>query len=229
MASNDLIVVTAATSNEGGTLSLYREQLAKAGIDFHIEDISSQPRPSLGGNSGIKTDQMISLSQRFANYQKIVFTDAFDMTFWSSKDEVISKIPDDHVLWGAEKNCYPDAEIAAKIPDRGPWRFGNGGFLCGTPEAMIAWARKLRTRPDYHQNVLDQQYLNIYLAEQDDFVQIDWKTELVFCLYGGYPELEFVKGKPVNMTYGTYPAWCHANGSWNATEMWDKYERSLQV
>ena len=224
---NELIVISSA-SFEGGMLPIYRKQLADAGIDFYVEDISKQNIPPLGGNSEIKTRDMIELSSRFAHYKKIVYTDAFDFCFFGDRDEVFEKIPNDHVLWGAEKNCYPDLEIAPRVPDRGPWRFGNGGFLCGTPSAMIAWAEKLRTRPEYSGNVLDQQYLNIYLAENDDFVQIDYRTNLCFCLFGGYPELEFENGRPVNTMYGTHPAWVHANGHWDTSEMNYKYERSLQ-
>ena len=223
---NDLIVISAA-SCEKGYLSLYREQLAKAGIDFHLEDISGTEIPALGGNSAIKTASMISLSQRFSHYKKIVFTDAFDFCFFGERDDVIAKIPDDYVLWGAEKNCYPDQTIAPRIPDRGLHRYGNGGFLCGPPEAMIAWAEKLRERPGYHGNVLDQQYLNLYLSEEDDFVKIDHTTSICFCLFGGYEELQFEKGLPVNSTYGTHPNFVHFNGGWNPTEMFMKYERSL--
>ena len=223
---NDLIVISAA-SCEKGFLSLYREQLAKAGIDFHLEDISGTVIPPLGGNSAIKTASMIDLSQRFSRYKKIVFTDAFDFLFFGDRDELISKIPDDHVLWGAEKNCYPDASIAELIPDRGPHRFGNGGFLCGTPDAMIGWAEKLRSCDFYDGNVLDQQYLNIFLARDDEFVRIDWKTEIVFCLFGGYDELEFENGKPVNRMYNTRPSFIHANGGWDWKPMWERYTASL--
>lgn len=224
---NDLIVIAAA-SCEGGTLPLYRKQLADAGIDFHVEDISGMSIPPLGGNSEIKTNGMIDLSRRFSHYKKIIFTDAFDMCFFGNKDETISKIPEDYVLWAAEKNCYPDQAIAPRIPDRGPHRFGNGGFLCGTPDAMIAWAEKLRVYPGYNGNVLDQQYLNISLADNDDFVRIDHQTNICFCLYGGYSELEFENGKPVNTMYGTHPQFIHANGHWDASQMWAKHAESLK-
>jgi hypothetical protein len=226
-SDHSLIVITAA-SCEKGTLALYREQLLNAGIPFHVEDISSQHIPPLGGNSGIKTQSMIDLSTRFSDYQKIIFTDAFDMLFFGDKQSVLAKIPSDRVLWGAEKNCYPDQSIASLVPDRGPARFANGGLLAGTPAAMIDWATRLRERPSYHPNVLDQQYLNLYLAENNDLMcTIDHTSSLFFCLFGGYPELEFERGLPVNRMYDTHPNFCHANGHWSADEMWRKYEASL--
>jgi len=227
--ANDLIVITAASSMEGGTLPLYREQLAKAGIEFHVEDISGQHIPPLGGNSGINTESMISLSTRFSHYERIVFTDAFDVTFYGTREDVIAKIPLDRVLWGAEKNCYPDLSIAPRVPDRGPHRFGNGGLLAGTPEQMIKWATDLRNLSCYHPNVLDQQYLNILLADQSDLCHIDHQTTLFCCLFGGYTELEFEQGLPVNTMYGTHPNFLHANGHWDTSEMFTKYERSLNA
>lgn len=224
----DLIVITAASTTERGTLPLYADQLTVAGIDFHIEDISGQHIPPLGGNSGIKTKSMIDLSTRFSHYSFIVFTDAFDVTFYGTKEDVLSKIPTTHVLWGAEKNCYPDQSIASRVPDRGPHRFGNGGLLAGTPAMMIDWAERLREYLEYHPNVLDQQYLNILLAEQNDLCHIDSRTSLFFCLFGGYSELEFEKGLPVNRMYGTHPQFLHSNGHWAADEMFHKYEESLR-
>jgi hypothetical protein len=73
----------------------------------------------------------------------------------------------------------------------------------------------------------NQGLYNILLVEQPELIDIDWKTELFFCLHTGYPELEFEQGRMVNTAWGTRPAFAHANGAWPTAEMWEKYHRSL--
>jgi len=222
----DLIVITAASGNYG-TLPLYRDQLSRAQIDFYVDDISGKYIPPLGGNFAMKLESMRRLSQQFSTYQRIVFTDAFDVTFWGDRDSLISKIPLDYVLWGAEKNCYPNHHLAEVIPNWCPARFANGGLLCGTPQSMLDWCDRAESHPLFHPNILDQQWLNQMLAENSPLVTCDHVSKIFFCLFGGYPELEFERGLPVNALYNTHPHFIHANGKWSADEMWRRYEESI--
>jgi hypothetical protein len=224
--ASELIVVTAA-SCEKGTLPLYREQLAQAGIPFYLDDISSHYIPPLGGNFRIKIESMRRLSQQFLAYERIVFTDAFDVVFFGDKDSLLAKIPTDRVLWGAEKNCYPDPAIAERIEQRPGARFANGGLLCGSPRAMIEWTHSAESHPWYHPDSLDQQWLNAMVAEKSPLAQCDFCSRIFFCLFGGYPELEFERGVPVNTMFQTHPQFVHANGHWDTTEMWRKWKESL--
>lgn len=223
---NDLIVILSA-SGVRGTMREYLRQLARARIDFHVEDISGFPHLDTGGNLRQKVESLRNMAHRFSNYKRLVFSDAFDVTFYGTREDVIATIPDDYVLWAAEKNCYPDQAIAAHIPDSGPWRFANGGLLCGTPKSFIEWAHLAETHSAFNPAIVDQQFHNMMLAEKSPLCIIDSHTDLFFCLYGGYEELEFENGLPVNTLYGTHPQFIHANGKWDATEAFAKLERSL--
>jgi hypothetical protein len=224
--ANDLIVIMGASCVKG-YLSQYLLQLREAGIDSHVEDLSRMSIPPLGGSLDIKVSQMRDLAIRFSHYERIVFSDAFDVVFLGKRDDVISKIPKDHVLWAAEKNCYPDQNIAPFIPKRTPWPFVNGGLLCGTPISVLEWCSNAETHPAYNPSMLDQQFNNILLSEQSPLCVIDDVTKLFFCIFGGYEELEFDNGSPVNSVYGTRPNFLHFNGHWNESEVWSKLQRSL--
>jgi hypothetical protein len=88
--------------------------------------------------------------------------------------------------------------------------------------------------PAYNPGMLDQQFLNILVAEDQRDVSraplclLDDRSTLFFNLYGGCEELEFEKGKPVNTLCGTRPLFIHASGQWPVAETMAKYERSLQ-
>ena len=217
-------------SKESGTMRQYCQQLKDAGIDVHVETITTDfPNLQGGGTLGGKMDWCRRLTQQFQDYQKIIFSDAFDVLFYGSKEEVLEKIPDDYVLSAAEKNCYPDPNIAAFIPGNTPWRFFNGGLWCGTPENIFKWIDAIEHHPSYNPNILDQQFFNWVLSQKytNSFLHIDSYTNLFFCLYCGYPELEFQNGVPYNTFCRTHPNFIHANGKWDNSEMLRKYELSL--
>ena len=227
MASKDLIVITGASCVRG-TMELYFKQLTDAGIEFHCEDLSQLTLTGAGGNLEFKIKWIRKFAERFSDYERMIMTDAFDVTYWGSKENVVKKIPNDHVLWGAEKNCYPDSGLIERIHNPLPWKFANGGLLAGTPQAFTEWCSAAEHNHLYKPHMLDQEFLNLMLAEGSPLAKIDDQTKLFFCLYGGYDELDFASGLPINTKCCTFPNFIHANGQWNSAEMFAKYERSLQ-
>lgn len=223
---NDLIVVMGA-SEEHGMMNLYLRQLASGGIEYVVVDGSDKPNINGGGNLGYRVKKFREVASLYQHYERMIISDAFDMLFYGTKEQVLSKIPTDYVLHAAEKNCYPNESLALPIPDRGPWKYANGGFVAGTPSQILGWCSEVEHHPLYQPNSLDQHFLNILTSEGSPHGVIDYETNLCFCLYGSYPELEFERGLPINTLYGTRPSFIHANGKWDATEMFAKYERSL--
>lgn len=224
----ELIVVMGCSAIRG-TMPLYIRQLSAAGIPVHLEDVSDAANLNGGGTLQEKVNYLRRIANRFYKYRRIVVTDAFDVTFYGSREALIARIPNSGLLWGAEKNCYPDPSIARHIPARTPWRFANGGMVCGTPEAFIGWASAAETDRDFNGNMLDQQFLNICVARQSILCRIDDVTNLFFCLFGGYEELEFRSGFPLNTLCQTSPLFIHANGKWSAEEMFEKHKRSMEA
>lgn len=224
--ASDLLVISGATC-EHGTLPLYRQQLANAGIEHHVEALNAADVGGSGGNLAYKVRMLRDWAIRFRHHERLVFTDAFDVTFYGTKEDVIAKVPTDHVLWAAEKNCYPEPQIAHLISGNTPWRYANGGCLCGSPQSVIDWCNAAEAHRHYNPTGLDQSFYNHLLMDSDPLVRIDSRTELFFCLFLGYQELEFEKGVPVNTLCGTNPNFIHANGKWTPAEAFMKYERSM--
>ena len=110
---NDLLVILCATK-ERGTMQEYLGQLKDAGIDTHVEPILDIGEANcLGGQ--IEGERR--LTRKFHHYKKIIFSDAFDVTFYGSKEDVLRKIPDG-VLLAAERNCWPDTSVMEGFPRR---------------------------------------------------------------------------------------------------------------
>lgn len=233
MASNKLLVITPCTrTHDAGTLDILRSQLAAAEIPHHIHIMP--PNPPLGSGMATKISMYRGWCEQFGSrYDNFVISDAFDVCFFGhSEDEVVARIPTDYVLCAAEKNCYPDPSLAPKItelyPERGPARYFNGGLTAGTPSNIMRWLDAMENHQKYLPHALDQWHGNEWLAEGGSpLFDIDWQSKLFFCLFGGYSELKFGNGEPVNMDYDTRPNFVHSNGGWNNDEMWRKYEESL--
>lgn len=224
----DLLVVMGATEIHG-TLSLYTDQLRSANIEHTVIDCSDKPNINGGGSLGYRVHLFRKYAEHYHYYKLIIFSDAFDVTFYGkSAEDVTSRIPTGHLLHAAEKNCYPNPAIAAHISGDSPWRFANGGVVAGTPAAYLDWCDRAERHQAYNPHMLDQEFLNILVAEGSDLAVLDTKTTLYFCLFGGYDELQFVNGEPANSLYETAPLFLHANGQWTAEEMFDRHTRSLQ-
>lgn len=224
---SDLLVIM-GSSGMAGTMQLYLDQLKAAEIDYWIEDVTGAAWLCRGGFISEKIKYIREFCKRFGRYKFIALSDAHDVTFYGTKEAVLKKIPKEGVLCAAEKNCYPDASLADKIPGRTPWRFVNGGLSAATPENFLWWCDELERHPLYEREILDQGFLNKILAEGSPLCQIDSETKLFFNLYGGYDELDFASGMPINTVCCTFPNFIHASGKWDAREMFARYERSLK-
>lgn len=230
---DEIIVLTASTVGlnhpESGTLALYLSQLEAAGIEHNCEALTEFP--SNGGSLGYKISGLRRRVVQNLHYDKIVFTDGHDMQFFSDKTYVLSKIPDTGILLGAERNCYPEPELADRIHNPLPHKFCNGGWLAGRPEEFIAWFDAIERHPSYDPICLDQAWFNRRLAENDPLIKIDDQAELVYCFYGesgDIADLQFDDdGKPVNALTGTKPAWTHANGHWPSEHIWSRRKGSI--
>lgn len=223
---NDLVVITGCTSPQR-LLPAYIESVQRAGIDMHVESGLVIDNMGAGGAFGWGIEFHRRMVRQFSHYQKIVITDAFDVLFYGTKEDALRKIPDDYVLLAGEKNCYPNPGLREGYPGSTPWRFVNGGMLAGSPQAILAWYDRIVALPEYRPTCLNQELYNNLVHAGADWFHIDERTELFFCLFGGYEELEFENGIPVNTLCGTKPNFIHLNGHWDGTEMFKKYERSL--
>jgi hypothetical protein len=224
---NELIVSIGA-SCVYGTLKEYLAQLVAAGIDVQVEDISALPHLNAGANLGIKVKAFRAMAGKFRNYERIVFSDGFDVQFWGTIEDVLSKIPTDHVLCAAEKNFYPpEPETQQRVNKRTLWPYFNGGLSCGTPDSYLRWLDMVESHPEYNPLMIDQLFFNRRLAEKSELAIIDDETRLFYCALWDVGELEFERGIPINRVTGNRPNFIHFNGKQDPSEILARRARSL--
>lgn len=219
-------IVTMAVSGIQGMMPEYIRRLSGAGITVNVDDLSVVTQFGNDFSIATKLATLRFTASRFHDYEFIIASDGWDVMFYGDKDDLLSRIPENGVLWAAEKNCWPNESLADQFPDRGPWRFLNGGLLAGSPRSILEECNLIESHPQYKPEAIDQGFLNFLLSR--DEITIDWETRLFFCLFKGYDELQFENGHPVNTHYGTQPLFIHANGNWSARDMFRRYEASLK-
>jgi hypothetical protein len=210
-------------------MQLNLTQQEAAGIECVVHPLTDIPT---AGGIPWKREYYIKrhseIACRYADYERLVITNAWDVTFYGTPEDVIRKVPMDRVLVGAGRESWPDCSIRDITPGITPWKFSNGGLTAGAPTNILAFADALEDHPKYEAGMWDQGMLNITLADRTAPFQLDCRTELFFCLFDGYPELDFERGLPVNTLCGTRPNFIHANGNWPIQELQEKRQRSLR-
>lgn len=226
------VIVTMAVSSIRGMLTEYILRLSSAGITVNVDNIE-EVRQFLGREHqfsiSVKLATLRFIAKRFSGYEFIVTSDGWDVNFYGNREELISRIPREGVLWAAEKNCWPNADLAEMVPDNGPWKYVNGGLLAGTPKSIMEMCDRIEAHPLYDPNMIDQEFMNLLLSGGSEDFTLDWKTNLFFCLHGGHDELEFRWGMPYNKVHKTWPLFVHANGNWPVGELVRKHDESLKV
>lgn len=213
------IVISPAT-HSAKLMDKYTAQLAAAGIPHlipHWDDFSSASDGTI--ERCVRSRRL--WAEKHVDYDRLIFTDSWDVLCYASRDEIEATLSGmtGTVVFGAEKNCYPEPELAALIPDRGPWRYVNGGLMTGSPQEIIKWCDVVEHHPKYTPSMIDQQWYNRRLAELNPIISIDWQTSLFYCMILEAGELAVKDGRPYNTVHQTFPSFIHFNGSWS----WDNF------
>lgn len=203
----DLVRVVSACSMRAGLVQIYEKQLFDAGIGFYL---SEEKLKYLGD----LVDFWKKSLDMHGDAETVVFTDAWDVLFYGTAQEVHDKIPEDKVLLAAERNCWPDSYLADEIAGSTPWRYPNGGFSAGRPEAFSKWIEAVENHPAYHRNFINQQWYLHRCVDKSIEMTLDTKTELVYCMFMDSGEMQF-DTRPYNTITGTRPNFVHFNGQSN--------------
>ena len=212
--SKDVIVVSAITERRH-MIDEYEDQLAATGIDFHLEPVTLAD--GIGSiTAWWKFSFLREMCQRFSDYDRIIFTDAWDVLFFGSKSELLAKIPS-WPTFSAERNCWPESELAESIISTSPWRFCNAGMMAGAPLAILRWLETPSPSSDW--DMMDQAWLNRRLADHSFPVTLDETTKLFYTVSCDREDgsLRIRNSKPFNARYGTYPQFLHFAGPCSST------------
>lgn len=210
----DVIVVSYAT-HRAGLLDEYEAQLAVAGIDFHLEPVELQA----GINSVTarwKFEFMRRMCERFKEYDRIVFTDAWDVLFFGTKDELIWKMD---TLWtvviSAERNCWPEPEPWQSANwCYSPWRFMNAGSWAGKTHHFASVLDELLALHSI--DIGEQALLNQLLCQMGNPgpARPDRETFLFYTVSSDKEDrsLRMERGRPYNGYHDVFPQFFHFSG-----------------
>lgn len=206
------IIVCSGCTHRSGMLDEYERQLADAGIPFHLEQLDPLPCGANSINMQRRIQFVRILCLKFSGtFDKIVITDAWDVLFHGTRDELIEKVPDT-MLVSAERNCYPEAQYGDLITGTTPWRYVNNGMMAGSPEYLRAWCDEAERTPNL--DILDQAWFNRRRAEHSALVPLDETTDLFYVVSATREngELKMKNGRPWNSLCDTYPNFFHFSG-----------------
>lgn len=212
----DLIVIAGATHREG-FLDEYETQLACADIRFHLEPLTNLP----GGANSItmrrRIDYIRAMADNFSDYAHIIMTDAWDVLFLGTKEDLLNKVGDG-VEISAERNCYPEPHLRQPILnhygcDPLPWSFANNGMLFGSPAKLLELCDAASKFGDL--DILDQAWFNRRLVEdRADLFSLDVLTDVFYVVSstqeGG--QLRMKNGRPWNSLCDSFPCFFHFSG-----------------
>ncbi len=209
---NNSVVVIAGITHREGFIDEYEAYLAKEGIEFHLEPLPPLPGGANSINARMRINHFRRMAEKFIDYKALYLTDAWDVLCFASKDELIAKAPETFIC-SAERNCYPEANLATVITGDTPWKYANNGCCAGNPSYLLEWCEKALKTDDLD-SILDQAWFNRRLAEGSDLVPLDSTTNIFYVVSAWLEDgaLQVKDGRPWNAFCNTKPAFLHFSG-----------------
>jgi hypothetical protein len=201
----EVIVVVHATERKF-LMDEYQSQVIDAGIDFHVEPVDL-PRGIATMTMRWRLDYWTRMCRKFDDYQRIVFTDAWDVLFYHDPTvNMADKIP--NMMMSAERNCWPDDSLSDLSPFSSPWRYPNPGMMAGRPEFIVYFCEHLYTMEGLDE--MDQLWCN----RHPDILPLDFLTKLFYVASADKEDgsLTEIHGHPFNLHFQTYPSFIHFAG-----------------
>lgn len=196
------VLVAMAANKPGGYQPIFLRQLREAGVPYMSEYL-----PNFTWAKRLEWMKLIAQSRSSTH---IVFTDAWDMLFFGTK-EGLEEEADwmiEPILFGAEKNCFPTPGLAPLYPDYPhPWKYLNAGCFMVRRE----WLADFLAQFDLS-GVKDDQEFWTHRFLYDNIGDLDYECRLVQNLFM-WEKGELVgHTRPYNTITDTFPIFIHANG-----------------
>jgi hypothetical protein len=141
---------------------------------------------------------------QLVGFERFLCLDAWDTVFVGKLPTTVFTTP--HLTFGAEKNCYPNKELAPLYLDIGGMPYLNAGVIWGP---IAEYLDRCPIHIGHDQGLWSEVYL------QDCLVLLDRFSEVALNLHSTNPEdlSRFPDGVRYNPT-GSWPAILHGNGKW---------------
>lgn len=195
-----MIVVTYTYRETPGTIRM-AESVARQGYELAVVKAGENPVEIMR--------QLYECYKRASTgHDHIIYADAADTYFQRRVN-----VPDDHILYSTEKQCFPFVNWADKFKDtRSPWRFLNNGLMCGPSELIVEYFERYGLN-DIKINAQAAAQEAYFQARADRYpVKLDILCEEFQSIAFEEPG-EFESDTVLrNLITGTTPAVLHGNG-----------------
>jgi hypothetical protein len=215
-AVNDLMVIAECTGRLG-LVDAYDRQLSDAGIDHSFDTV---PFATSSFNMGARIRYWRNLAIRFSEYKIIIVTDAWDVLFFGTKQEVLDKCNVTRPIISAERNCFPGLEfgyedLTNSIMGSTPWKYCNPGMLVASPKDMLMWLDEAESFGELEKS--DQAWFNLRRSELSSIAVLDTTTNLFYVISYNDGRLEdeslqIKDGRLWNSRCDTFPNFFHFAG-----------------
>jgi len=214
------VIVIAGCTHRAGLVDEYERSLRDKDIEFHLEHVDPMPEGANSITMHRRINYWRKMAEQFKDYETIFITDAWDVLFFGTKQELLDKSPKT-LLISAERCCYPNYQLADSIQGDTPWRYANNGMIVSSPEYLLEWIKKAEEISDL--NILDQAWFNHRLSEGRGNIVLDTTTNLFYVVSATLEDgaLRAKNGRPWNSKCDTFPNFLHFSGKEGAGNVWN--------
>lgn len=160
--------------------------------------------------------------QKLTGYTHFIFVDAYDTLFLKH----IANVPD-YILFSAEKNCWPRADLASHYPDaESAWKFLNSGCYSAPIDKWLELVNNniiLNNHDD--QGYFTELFLNQKARNAD--IRLDTSCNLFQSYAYAAPGDFTINEELTNNITGTQPAIIHFNGKCHEQKIYTMVEYSI--
>ena len=215
----DLLIISVATDANNQGLQYFINSLKYNNIQYKILGLNTKWK---GGvmEEGMGGGQKINLLKEELKHWDIeklkstliLFSDSYDVINVSTEYEIIEKyysISKNHILFSAEKYCWPDISLEKYYPNtKSNYKFLNsGGFIGNAYDILNILGMDIKDDDD------DQLYFTKIFLFNTVNIKLDYNCEIFQTLNGNIKDIYIYKNKIINKTHLTFPSFIHGNGN----------------
>jgi hypothetical protein len=216
---DNLLVISVATDPHHKGFQYFINSLKHNNIQYKILGLNTKwnggiMEQGMGGGQKInllkaelKTWDTVKLKTTL-----LLFSDSYDVITVSTESEIIKKyysISKNHILFSAEKYCWPDISLEKYYPNtKSNYKFLNsGGFIGNAYDILNILTMDIKDNDD------DQLYFTKIFLFNNVNIKLDYYCEIFQTLNGTIQDIYIYKNRIINKSQLTFPSFIHGNGS----------------
>jgi hypothetical protein len=216
---NNLLVISVATDANNQGFQYFINSLKNNNIQYKILGLNTKWNGGImeeGMGGGQKINLLKAELKRWDTVKLkttlLLFSDSYDVITVSTESEIIKKyysISKNHILFSAEKYCWPDISLEKYYPNtKSNYKFLNsGGFIGNAYDILNILTMDIKDNDD------DQLYFTKIFLFNNVNIKLDYYCEIFQTLNGIIQDIYIYKNRIINKSQLTFPSFIHGNGS----------------